>query len=284
MTVGLTSGRVRSDSASEWWGGLYARPGGNGSDGGHKARPTDKALADSASRIGLQVLRRRRSDLLLGAFVAVALHGALYCCGWWFPPVKPALVEALVEAERPVELELASEQEPPPALDAPPELVEYVAAGSETVVAPTIVPLDLLRAQAGTITLQYARFSPTLGGGNGGFRVDGSALRDSGRGVRVAVFELADLDQAPVILSQPLPHYPPSLLRTAVAGEVTVKFVVDAEGVVRAERITAATHPEFEMPALQAVVRWKFRPGRKDGRAVATRVEVPIAFSVPSRS
>ena len=232
----------------------------------------------------MQVPRRRRGDLLLGLLGAVALHGALYCCGWWFPPVKPAPVEAVVEAARPVELEVASEPEPPPALDAPPELGEYAAAGSETEVTPTIVPLDLLRSQVGTITLQYARFSPTLGGSSGGFRVDGSALRDSGRGVRVAVFELADLDQAPVVLSQPLPQYPPSLLRTAAAGEVTVTFVVDAEGVVRAVRITAATRPEFEVPALQAVARWKFRPGRKDGRAVATRVEVPIAFSVPSRS
>jgi protein TonB len=97
------------------------------------------------------------------------------------------------------------------------------------------------------------------------------------------VFELADLDQTPVILSQPLPQYPPSLLSTAAAGEVTVAFVVDADGAVRAARITAATHPEFEVPALQAVARWRFRPGRRDGRAVATRVEVPIAFSVPGR-
>lgn len=232
----------------------------------------------------MQVPRRRRGDLLLGLLGAVALHGALYCCGWWFPPVKPAPVEALVEAARPVELDVSSAPEPPPVFDASPEIGEYAAAGGETEVAPTIVPLDLLRSQVGTIKVQYERFSPTLGGGSGGFRVDGSALRDSGRGVHIPVFELADLDQAPVVLSQPLPQYPPSLLRTAAAGEVTVAFVVDAEGAVRAARITAATHPEFEVPALQAVARWRFRAGRKNGRAVATSVEVPIAFSVPSRS
>jgi hypothetical protein len=110
----------------------------------------------------LQVPRRRRCDLLLGLLVAVALHLALGCCGWWFPPVKPAPVEALAEAARPVELEVVSEPEPPPAFDVPPEIGEYAAAGGETTVEPTIVPLDLLRAQAGTITLQYARFSPTL--------------------------------------------------------------------------------------------------------------------------
>jgi protein TonB len=230
--------------------------------------------------VRLERPRRRRGDLLLGALVAVALHGALYCCGWLFPPTRNAPAPEIAGVAVPEPSVASVELEPPPAPDAPLDLVEYAVAGGDASVEATIVPLDLLQTQAGTITLQYARFSSALSGAGGGFRIDGSALRDTGRGIRTPVFELADLDQAPVILTQPLPQYPPALLRRAAAGEVTVTFVVDAEGVVRAARITAATHPEFEVPALQAVARWKFRPGRKDGRAVATRVEVPIAFAV----
>jgi protein TonB len=36
----------------------------------------------------------------------------------------------------------------------------------------------------------------------------------------------------------------------------------------------------FERPALEGVVRWKFRPGMKLGRKVNTRVIQPIDFSI----
>jgi protein TonB len=41
-----------------------------------------------------------------------------------------------------------------------------------------------------------------------------------------------------------------------------------------------STNPEFEMAALQAVNKWKFRPGRKGGRAVPTRMQLPISFNL----
>ena len=35
--------------------------------------------------------------------------------------------------------------------------------------------------------------------------------------------------------------------------------------------------------AIQAVGKWTFRPGRKGGRAVNTRMQVPIVFSLNDR-
>ena len=37
---------------------------------------------------------------------------------------------------------------------------------------------------------------------------------------------------------------------------------------------------EFEQPAMQAVLKWQFRPGRKGGRAVNTRVQQVITFNL----
>jgi periplasmic protein TonB len=68
-----------------------------------------------------------------------------------------------------------------------------------------------------------------------------------------------------------------------LAGEVVVRFVVDAQGAVRRARVVQSSRAEFEGPALRAVERWRFRPGRKAGRAVATWMEVPIAFALPDR-
>jgi TonB family protein len=40
-----------------------------------------------------------------------------------------------------------------------------------------------------------------------------------------------------------------------------------------------ATHPEFGAAAVEAVERWKFKPGMKGGRAVPTHMQVPIVFT-----
>ena len=40
----------------------------------------------------------------------------------------------------------------------------------------------------------------------------------------------------------------------------------------------AATHPAFEQPALQAVRRWRFEPGKRNGQPVSFKMRVPITF------
>jgi protein TonB len=61
---------------------------------------------------------------------------------------------------------------------------------------------------------------------------------------------------------------------------VVVGFIVDSSGNVVQAYVVRSSHREFEQPAVQAVSRWKFRPGRKGGRAVNTRMQVPIIFSI----
>lgn len=120
------------------------------------------------------------------------------------------------------------------------------------------------------------------------------ALADTGAMVRILagggagnrgrsmgmIFDLADLDQPPVIQSQPLPQYPPGMQHTGITGEVLVGFVVDAQGTVCKVRALTSSREEFELPAVQAVSRWRFKPGRKAGKAVATRMEAPIEFAL----
>ncbi len=122
---------------------------------------------------------------------------------------------------------------------------------------------------------------PVLSTGGGFGAALGGPGRDGIGECGVPLFELADLDQPPAVVSQPLPRYPAELARSGANGEVLLSFIVDAEGVVRCPRVVESSRPEFRTPALQAVRWWKFRPGRKDGRRVATRVEAPIAFAMP---
>ena len=91
---------------------------------------------------------------------------------------------------------------------------------------------------------------------------------------------IAQLDQRPVARFQARPRYPFQLRKNGVAGEAVVDFVVDAEGNVAEPVAVRMTHQDFGAAAVDAVRRWQFKPGMKDGRPVATQLQVPIVFTV----
>jgi periplasmic protein TonB len=276
MKANATNVPVPQVTASEWWGGVYARHPRSANDATGKVRRAG----------GIGTPRRSWGDLLLGAAVAVVLHIAFFASGRFVTRASPPEIVPILAADESdiVEIPLAcAPDEPAPRAEDTEAQPAPSASAAFASINATIVPLDLLRGPATVMRFSCTRVVSAIGGNGVGFHLDGSALCTVGRGTALPVFELGELDQPPVILAQPLPQYPPSLLRTGASGEVLVCFVVGVDGSVRAARSIQATHPEFIAPALQSVARWKFRPGRKDGRSVATRVEVPIAFAVPAR-
>jgi protein TonB len=51
---------------------------------------------------------------------------------------------------------------------------------------------------------------------------------------------------------------------------------------VQDPRVESSSHPDFEKPVLEAVRRWKYKPGTKEGQAVRTYIRLPLSFSVNS--
>ena len=96
----------------------------------------------------------------------------------------------------------------------------------------------------------------------------------------VDTFEISQLEQNPVPRLQARPQYPFALRRNGVPGEVVVDFIIDANGDVQNAYAVRSSRKEFEPAAVQAVTKWKFRPGRKGGRAVAVHMQVPIVFTL----
>ncbi len=86
------------------------------------------------------------------------------------------------------------------------------------------------------------------------------------------------LDNTPRARSQIEPVYPYALRREGVEGSVEVAFVVGPDGMVRSAHAVRSTHREFEEAALRAVLKWKFEPGRSNGRPVPFRMTVPLHF------
>jgi protein TonB len=88
------------------------------------------------------------------------------------------------------------------------------------------------------------------------------------------------LDGVPRAKVQIPPEYPYAKKQTGESGSVTVEFDVDTSGrVIRAEAMSY-TDREFVEPALRAVRKWRFEPGRRDGQAVPFRMTIPIEFGI----
>lgn len=111
------------------------------------------------------------------------------------------------------------------------------------------------------------------------------ARAEQARAAAVAeVFELSRLDQTPRPRFQARPQYPTELRRAGTAGEVVVDFVVDPNGDVQKAYALRSSDRGFEAAAVEAVSKWKFQPGQKGGRSVATHLQIPIVFTLDGPS
>lgn len=90
---------------------------------------------------------------------------------------------------------------------------------------------------------------------------------------------LGQVDTPPCALQKVEPEYPRVARQMSLAGRVVVKFLVRADGSVgKASVIEASPRGIFEQNALEAVYKWRFKPARRRGDAVAAWVVLPIQF------
>lgn len=104
--------------------------------------------------------------------------------------------------------------------------------------------------------------------------------RDTSQFRNMEIFDITKLDQIPVARYRVAPVYPFEMRRAGISGEVMVEFLVDTKGDVQNAFAVRSSQREFEANAVQAVMKWKFKPGRKGGRDVVTRMQVPIVFTL----
>lgn len=91
-------------------------------------------------------------------------------------------------------------------------------------------------------------------------------------------FSLSEIDQRPRPVHQVAGVYPSEMRAKNIEGSVTLIFIVDETGRVANPRVEKSSHPEFDLPALDAVRQWKFEPAIKGGQRVSCRMRVPIRF------
>lgn len=180
------------------------------------------------------------------------------------------------KSEGVLELVKAAAVDVPPPVDdiAPPEIEEE----KKPEAAPEPELADV-QQQAIPIT---ADLEVATGSGGGFLGANEIRSLTAAEVVQDDAFNVADLEKRPEAVSQVTPTYPAELKKAKVEGVVTLLFVLDETGRVEDPRVESSTRPEFEKPALEAIRKWRYSPGMKDGQAVRTYIKVPIRFRMPA--
>jgi periplasmic protein TonB len=211
-------------------------------------------------------------DLIIGIVASLALHGIFLGAFNHKAPPPPKVAqeeEALVQFDMPpLEEEVTDQVE-----ELTEEVVENIMAPPSLVDMPSVVPIN-------------AFTQPITPPPPPGFTANKGAINipvtkpgaNFGKGIS-NLFNIGDLDQQPVARLRPGPTYPYDMRRAGINGTVVIEFIINTEGDVIQTQVVRSTHREFEMPALQAVQKWKFKPGRKGGRVVNVRASQLLEFN-----
>jgi periplasmic protein TonB len=106
---------------------------------------------------------------------------------------------------------------------------------------------------------------PGVGPGNGG-GFGGSAFKIGG-GV-----------SAPVPVYRPEPEYSEEARKAKWQGSVMLSLVVDANGVPQEIKVVRSLGLGLDQKAIEAVQKWRFKPGVKDGKAVPVFANIEVNF------
>ncbi|MCU1328418.1 MAG: TonB family protein [Bryobacterales bacterium] len=80
----------------------------------------------------------------------------------------------------------------------------------------------------------------------------------------------------PHVTKQVNPVHPAKGFR--ISGTVLLSVIVSSQGEAKEPRVLRSLEKDIDQSAIEAVLKWQFTPGSKDGKPVATRVSIEIRF------
>ncbi len=92
---------------------------------------------------------------------------------------------------------------------------------------------------------------------------------------------VSQLDDKPSVVYNPRPKYPKDALNIQKETVLQVQLLINAKGEVSSVKVLPSPHKElFEKETIIALKRWRFKPGRLNGKNVSTIVQIPIRFEI----
>ena len=110
-----------------------------------------------------------------------------------------------------------------------------------------------------------AGYGPGEGGGYGG-------------GFYGGAFRIGGGVSAPVLLYKVEPEYSEEARKAKYQGTVVVDVIIDATGHVAKTKVVRSLGLGLDEKALEAIWKWRFRPGYKDGKPVTVAAEIEVNF------
>lgn len=88
--------------------------------------------------------------------------------------------------------------------------------------------------------------------------------------------------QAPKVTFEVKPAYTAEAMRAKIQGKVEMQTVVGTDGSPGGITVTQSLDTEhgLDAKAVDALKRWRFEPGRKDGKPVPVQVNVTMTFTL----
>jgi iron complex outermembrane receptor protein len=86
--------------------------------------------------------------------------------------------------------------------------------------------------------------------------------------------------QPPVVIEENRPPYPADA--QAARGDVAVTATITSTGDVSGVELASGVVPALDRAALQAAMRWRFKPALRDGAPIASRVQLLFHFEPPA--
>ncbi len=172
---------------------------------------------------------------------------------------------------------------PPMIVKEPPKL-----AMMPTIIAPpdTVLPQNTLPNWGDPLAkLSNLSNGPGAGGGMGSGKGGGLGSGDGGGfgpgeggGVGGSVFRVGGGVSQPAVIFKVDPEYSEEARKAKYSGAVMLAIVVDTEGHARDIHVVKSLGMGLDEKAVEAVEKWKFRPGMKGGQAVNVRATIEVNF------
>jgi len=83
---------------------------------------------------------------------------------------------------------------------------------------------------------------------------------------------------APRLVTKVAPQYSEEMRQARVEGTVVLTIVVGSDGTAHEITVLKSLRPDMDQKAIEAVSRWKFQPGEKDGKPVNVMATVEVNF------
>ena len=115
-------------------------------------------------------------------------------------------------------------------------------------------------------------------GGGVGAGIGGGVGPGEGGGIGGGVYRIGGGVTAPVLLYKAEPEYSEEARKAKQQGTVTLYVEVDPSGRVSNMRVVHSLGLGLDEKAIEAVRKWKFKPGMKDGKPVTVAALIEVNF------